>query len=112
MTRYATEEHVFVPGIMELVERTGIHSGDSISVYPTFSISDNVRDVILDYTKLLGLGIGIVGLYNIQFIVDHNERVYHNRGQSALVKNRSVPVKGDRLQPCRHRHAGHARRQP
>lgn len=59
-------KHVFVPGIMELVERTGIHSGDSISVYPTFSISDSVRDVILDYTKRLGLGIGIVGLYNIQ----------------------------------------------
>ncbi len=69
-------KHVFVPGIMELVERTGIHSGDSISVYPTFSISDSVRDVILDYTKRLGLGIGIVGLYNIQFIVDRDERVY------------------------------------
>ena len=67
---------VFVPGIMELVERTGIHSGDSISVYPTFSISQRVKDVILDYTKRLGLGIGIVGLYNIQFIVDKDEHVY------------------------------------
>lgn len=67
---------VFVPGIMELVERTGIHSGDSISVYPTFSISQKVKDTILDYTKRLGLGIGIVGLYNIQFIVDKNEDVY------------------------------------
>ncbi len=67
---------VFVPGIMELVERTGIHSGDSISVYPTFSISDKVKGVILQYAKKLGLGIGIVGLYNIQFIVDKNDEVY------------------------------------
>ena len=67
---------VFVPGIMELVERTGIHSGDSISVYPTFSVSDRVKGTILEYAKKLGLGIGIVGLYNIQFIVDREERVY------------------------------------
>ena len=67
---------VFVPGIMELVERTGIHSGDSISVYPTFSISDKVKGIVLQYAKKLGLGIGIVGLYNIQFIVDKNEKVY------------------------------------
>ncbi len=67
---------VFVPGIMELVERTGVHSGDSISVYPTFSVSDKVKGTILQYAKKLGLGIGIVGLYNIQFIVDENEDVY------------------------------------
>lgn len=67
---------VFVPGIMELVERTGVHSGDSISVYPTFSISDNVKGKILGYAKKLGIGIGIIGLYNIQFIVDENDDVY------------------------------------
>ncbi|MBR3801829.1 MAG: carbamoyl-phosphate synthase large subunit [Clostridia bacterium] len=67
---------VFVPGIMELVERTGIHSGDSISVYPTFSISEKVQETIIDYTKKLGLGIGIVGLYNIQFIVDKDDNVF------------------------------------
>ena len=67
---------VFVPGIMELVERTGVHSGDSISVYPTFSISDKVRGIILQYAKKLGLGIGIVGLYNIQFIVDKDDNVF------------------------------------
>ena len=67
---------VFVPGIMELVERTGIHSGDSISVYPSFSISDKVKETILDYTKKLGLGIGVIGLFNIQFIVDGDENVY------------------------------------
>ena len=67
---------VFVPGIMELVERTGIHSGDSISVYPTFSISDRVKGTILQYAKKLGLGIGIIGLYNIQFIVDKDDNVF------------------------------------
>ena len=67
---------VFVPGIMEHVERTGVHSGDSISVYPSFSISQAVKDKILDYTRRLGLGIGIVGLFNIQFIVDPKEDVY------------------------------------
>ncbi len=69
-------KEVFVPGIMELVERTGIHSGDSISVYPTFSISDKVKGIILQYAKKLGLGIGIVGLYNIQFIVDKDDNVF------------------------------------
>ena len=67
---------VFVPGIMELVERTGVHSGDSISVYPTFSISDKVKGIILQYARKLGLGIGIVGLYNIQFIVDKDDNVF------------------------------------
>ncbi|MBQ8432573.1 MAG: carbamoyl-phosphate synthase large subunit [Clostridia bacterium] len=67
---------VFVPGIMELVERTGVHSGDSISVYPTFSISNKVKGTILQYAKKLGIGIGIVGLFNIQFIVDEKDDVY------------------------------------
>lgn len=67
---------VFVPGIMGLVERTGVHSGDSISVYPTNAISDKIKGKILQYTKKLGLGIGIIGLYNIQFIVDHDENIY------------------------------------
>ncbi len=68
--------NVFVPGIMELVERTGVHSGDSISVYPPFSISDKVKGTILGYAKKLGLGLGIVGLYNIQFIVDEHDNVF------------------------------------
>ena len=67
---------VFVPGIMELVERTGVHSGDSISVYPSFSISNKVKGQILQYAKKLGLGIGIVGLFNIQFIVDKDDNVF------------------------------------
>ena len=67
---------VFVAGIMELVERTGVHSGDSISVYPAYSISDKVKGKILTYTKKLGIEIGIVGLFNIQFIVDEHDDVY------------------------------------
>ena len=67
---------VYIPGIMEHVERTGIHSGDSISVYPSFNLTQEVKDIIIDYTVKLGLGIGIVGLYNIQFIVDKNNDVY------------------------------------
>jgi len=69
-------ENVYIPGIMEHVERTGVHSGDSISVYPTFSVSEKARQTIIDYTVRLGLGIGIVGLYNIQFIVDKQDNVY------------------------------------
>ena len=69
-------ERVFVPGIMELVERTGVRSGESISVYPPYSLSAGVKKTILDYTERLGLGIGIRGLFNIQFIVDERENVY------------------------------------
>ena len=68
-------EGVFLPGIMELVERTGVHSGDSMSVYPPFSISEKAKDTIWEYTRKLGLGIGIRGLFNIQFIVDGNDDV-------------------------------------
>ena len=68
-------EDVFIPGIMELVERTGVHSGDSTSVYPPFSISEKVKETIRDYTTRIGRGIGIVGLFNIQYIVD-GEKVY------------------------------------
>ena len=69
-------KQVFLPGIMELVERTGVHSGDSISVYPPFSLSQSVKDTIVEYTTKLGLGIGIRGLFNIQFIVAPDDHVY------------------------------------
>ena len=69
-------EEVFIPGIMELVERTGVHSGDSTSVYPPFSISEQVKNTIIDYTTRIGVGLGIVGLFNIQYIVDKSEDVY------------------------------------
>ncbi|MCR5790978.1 MAG: carbamoyl-phosphate synthase large subunit [Lachnospiraceae bacterium] len=69
-------KEVFIPGIMELVERTGVHSGDSISVFPTYSVSEKVQQTIREYTEKLGIGIGIIGLFNIQFIVDRNDNVY------------------------------------
>ena len=69
-------ERVYIAGIMEHVEKTGIHSGDSISVYPTFSVSEAVRQMIIDYTVRLGLGVGVKGLYNIQFICDDEDKVY------------------------------------
>ncbi len=68
--------NVFIGGIMELVERTGVHSGDSISIYPSYSLSQSVKETIIDYTEKLGPAIGIIGLYNIQFIVDKDEKVY------------------------------------
>ena len=90
---------VFIPGIMEHVERTGIHSGDSISVYPSFSLSDKVKERIIDYTCRLGLEIGIVGLFNIQFIVDGNDDVYiievnprSSRTVPFLSKSTGVPM--------------------
>ncbi len=69
-------EDVMIPGIMEHVEHTGVHSGDSISVYPTFSVGKKARDLIIDYTIKLGKGIGIRGLFNIQFIVSGDESVH------------------------------------
>ena len=67
---------VYIPGIMEHVERTGVHSGDSISGYPTFSVSQKVKDTLIEYSIRLGVGIGIEGPFNIQFIVDKEENVY------------------------------------
>ena len=67
---------VFIPGIMEHIEETGVHSGDSISVYPAYTVSNAVKNTIRDYTIKLGLGIGIKGLFNIQFIVDEFDNVY------------------------------------
>ena len=67
---------VFIPGVMEHIEGTGVHSGDSISVYPPMSLSKKVKDTITDYTIRLGLEIGIIGLFNIQFIVDKDDNVY------------------------------------
>ena len=71
-----SEHNVFIPGVMEHIERAGIHSGDSISVYPAQTISKKVKDSIIDYTKRIGEGFNFIGLYNIQFIVDRDDNVY------------------------------------
>ncbi len=68
-------EDILIPGIMEHVERAGIHSGDSISVYPARSLSPKIKRVLEDYTKKLATSLHVIGLINIQFIV-YQEEVY------------------------------------
>ena len=62
-------DDILIPGIMEHIERAGIHSGDSISVYPAQSLSDEIIDTIVDYTRKLAKSLHVIGLINIQFIV-------------------------------------------
>ena len=70
------DEHgVLIPGIMEHVERAGVHSGDSISVYPPQKIKQEIKDVIVDYTQRLAKALHVIGLINIQFIV-YEDQVY------------------------------------
>lgn len=66
-------EDILIPGIMEHIERTGIHSGDSIAVYPAPHLDDNIADMILKTTKNLCLGLKAIGLINLQYIVKDNE---------------------------------------
>ena len=66
-------EDILIPGIMEHIERAGIHSGDSISVYPAQSISDKIQNVLVDYTRKLARSLHVIGLINIQFIVYQDE---------------------------------------
>jgi len=68
-------EEILVPGIMEHVERAGVHSGDSISIYPAQSLSEKIQKVIVDYTRKLARSLNVIGLINIQFIV-YNDDVY------------------------------------
>ncbi len=64
---------ILIPGIMEHIERTGVHSGDSISVYPAPTISEEIQEILVDYTKRLAQALHVVGLINIQFIVMDGE---------------------------------------
>ena len=68
-------EDILIPGIMEHIERAGIHSGDSISVYPAMSISQKAKDMIVEYTKRLARSLHVLGMINIQFIV-YKDEVY------------------------------------
>ncbi|MZQ81804.1 carbamoyl-phosphate synthase large subunit [Paenibacillus sp. 5J-6] len=68
-------ETVLIPGIMEHVERAGVHSGDSIAVYPPQSLSDHIKKQIIEITTKIGLELNVVGLVNIQFVI-HNDQVY------------------------------------
>lgn len=71
----ADGEDILIPGIMEHVERAGVHSGDSISVYPDYSLSKEVEDTLVDYTKRIARALEVVGLVNIQYAYDGN-RIY------------------------------------
>ena len=68
-------EDILIPGIMEHIERAGIHSGDSISVYPAQSLNENVKETIVEYTRRLAKSLHVIGMINIQFIVSH-DKVY------------------------------------
>ncbi|MBE6137452.1 MAG: carbamoyl-phosphate synthase large subunit [Erysipelotrichaceae bacterium] len=92
-------EDVFIPGIMEHIERTGVHSGDSMSVYPPYSLSDDVKKTIVDYTTKIGIKLQMIGLYNIQFIVDRNNEVSiievnprSSRTVPFLAKSTGIPI--------------------
>lgn len=71
----ADGEDVLIPGIMEHIERTGVHSGDSISVYPDFSLSKEVENTLIDYTKRISKALNVVGLVNIQYAFD-GQKIY------------------------------------
>lgn len=67
---------VLIPGIFEHIERAGVHSGDSIAVYPPHTLSQKIKDTIADYSIRLAKALNTVGLFNIQFVIDHNDKVY------------------------------------
>lgn len=69
-------ENVLIPGIMEHIERAGVHSGDSIAVYPPYSLSPEAKETIVDYTRRLAKAMKVVGLFNIQFVLDNSGKVY------------------------------------
>ncbi|MDH6367230.1 MULTISPECIES: carbamoyl-phosphate synthase large subunit [unclassified Breznakia] len=69
-------ENVYIPGIMEHIERAGVHSGDSISVYPTQTLSKDIKYKIIEYTTKIGKGFNFIGLFNIQFIVDKDDNLF------------------------------------
>ena len=68
-------EEILIPGIMEHLERAGVHSGDSISVYPSITIEDKHKETIIEYTKKLAMSLKVVGLVNVQFVL-YNDEVY------------------------------------
>ena len=98
-------KEVFVPGIMELVERTGVHSGDSISVYPPFSLSQKVKDTITDYTKKLHRHCGPV--QHSVYCGQGRERLYY-RSEPPGFPERALPVQVHGLQPGGNRRKGYA----
>ena len=92
-------KNVFIPGIMEHIEKTGVHSGDSMSIYPPYSLSQEVIDKIVEYTTKIGIKLQMIGLFNIQFIVDENNDLYiievnprSSRTVPFLAKSTGIPI--------------------
>ena len=109
-TRSSTATTSSFPGIFEHIERAGIHSGDSISVYPTQTIDAAMERRIVDVTTAIARELGIRGLINIQFVV-HDGRALHHRGQPARQPHGADHSEGDRHQHRRGRNAHRARRE-
>jgi carbamoyl-phosphate synthase large subunit len=82
-------EEILIPGIMEHIERAGVHSGDSMSAYPSYSISENVKKKIVDYTIRLGKALKVSGIFNIQFVVADEEAYVLEVNPRA---SRTVPI--------------------
>ena len=100
-------EELLIPGIMEHIERAGVHSGDSISVYPPIHIEDRHKQTILKYTYDLSRALGVVGLVNIQFVI-YDDQVLCHRGQSPLLPYHPLYLQGHRRAHHRPGHQGDA----
>ena len=92
-------KNVFIPGIMEHIEKTGVHSGDSMSIYPPYSLNEEVINKIVEYTTKIGIKLQMIGLFNIQFIVDQNNNLYiievnprSSRTVPFLAKSTGIPI--------------------
>ena len=86
---------ILIPGIMEHIERAGVHSGDSISVYPARRISEAQQEKLIDITKRLALALNVKGIVNIQYVISGGADI-RDRGQSALQPHRAVHIQGNR----------------
>lgn len=85
-------ETVVIPGIMEHIDRAGVHSGDSIAVYPPQNINKKCMEQLVDYTQKLAKGLNVIGLMNIQYVLFQNQ-VYVIEVESALIKDGAFPFK-------------------
>ena len=83
-------EQVLIPGIMEHIERAGVHSGDSMAIYPGLNLTDEEVDTIVDYTTRIGLELGVVGLMNIQFVISGGGAYRSPNVESSTVRSASI----------------------
>ena len=85
-------EQVLIPGIMEHIERAGVHSGDSMAIYPGLNLTDEEVDTIVDYTTRIGLELGVVGLMNIQFVISGGGAYRSPNVESSTVSSSSIYI--------------------